>query len=208
MQLPEHSWAFSNAMDEALRYRVSKLNTTSTVAFDSQAFMQRLLKDPRTHDLTHDDMCSAFSHAVEKRTSLVHAVEDVGTNNVRSLAGARAAKQQGFDLNKITVDDIVDSHAVVGSPKRPTGSKMIEVGMGANFKKLSTEQKLYGGMSLLIAGMSALGAFNSLTHSVTQDANGNNHIQWSNVGIGLFSAAIAAGSAYAAHAQLRSAPAI
>lgn len=201
MQLPSHSWAFSEALSEALSYRLSKIAVPHG-GLDVKAFFQRLLGDKRTHDLTHDDMCSAFSEVVRQKTKLVHEVADAGSNNVRSLAAARDVKQ-GVDLNKITVDEILDAHAKVGSPKRPTGSKMIDVGEAVNLSKLSTEAKIYGGMSLLMAGLSAIGAVNGFSRAVTKDENGQNKIQWSNVGIGMVSAALAAGSAYIAHQQLR-----
>lgn len=79
----------------------------------------------------------------------------------------------------------------------------------ASWKALSTENKVYTGMALLMAGMSALGAVNGLTHATRKDEQGNSSIQWSNVGLGLVSAAIAAGCAYAAHSHLSAkAPAV
>lgn len=203
MQLPSHSWAFSEALSEALSYRLSKIAVPHG-GLDVKTFFQRLLGDKRTHDLTHDDMCSAFSEVVREKTKISHADARGGDgSNVSSLAAAREIKHGGVDLNKITVDEILDAHAKVGSPKRPTGSKMIDVGEAVNISKLSTEAKIYGGMSLLMAGLSAIGAVNGFSRAVSKDENGQNKIQWSNVGIGMVSAALAAGSAYIAHQQLR-----
>ncbi len=182
--------------------RVSSLTVGMKKGFNFDAFENRMAADIRTHDLTFEDMYKAFSHVVDEKTKLVHEITNLGTDNVRSLNAAREVKQ-GADLNKITVDEILDAHTKVGSPKRPTGSKMIDVGAGVNLSKLSTEAKVYGGMSLLMAGLSAVGAFNNFNHAVGKDQNGHTHIQWSNVGLGLVSAALAAGTAYVAHQQLR-----
>lgn len=203
MKLPAHSWAFSGALDEALRHRLSKVAVAQDAHFDVQGFFNRFIADKRTHDLTHDDMCTAFSHVVGEKTKLSHSVVDAGTDNVRSLAAARDVKQGKIDLNKITVDEILDAHAKFGTPKRPTGSKLVEVGPMANLSKLSTEQKVYGGLSLIMAGLSAVGAINNFSHAIGKDESGKSTIQWSNVGMGVVGAALAAGTAYLAHQQLR-----
>ncbi len=70
-------------------------------------------------------------------------------------------------------------------------------------KHASTEQKVYGGMSLLMAALCTMGAVKSFGNATTSDADGKSQVQWSNVGLGLLNAAFAAGSAYALHQQFK-----
>lgn len=67
------------------------------------------------------------------------------------------------------------------------------------FDKMTGEEKLYAGMSLLVATMSFAGAFSYLGQALQKDEQGKTQIQWSNVGMGMVNAAFAAGSLYYAH---------
>lgn len=89
------------------------------------------------------------------------------------------------------------------SPSSPsttlTGTKTL---FGIKFSELSTEQKVSGGLSLALAGMLGIASMGSLANMVERDEHGNAHMQWSQVGMALCNAAIAAGCGYLGYRTL------
>lgn len=202
---------------DAVCQRLEKLPYRLPVKFDPDSFLQRLAGDPRIQHLSSQDICTAFDHVMTERAQLGHALPESGAENVVSLGRAREVKHT--DFNKITADEIISAHKQHGKPR--VVQQMLEQGPAKPVQnprsnivhpelrksgfasRLSTEAKIYGGISLLMAGLSAVGAFNNFSHAVGKDETGHTQIHWSNVGLGLVSAALAAGTAYVAHQQLR-----
>jgi hypothetical protein len=61
---------------------------------------------------------------------------------------------------------------------------------------LTPEQKIHSGMNFLISGLCAASAFRQLSNSLTKDERGERHIQPTQLGLGIVSALLAAGTAY------------
>jgi hypothetical protein len=64
------------------------------------------------------------------------------------------------------------------------------------FSHLTTDQKFWGGAALVVAAMNAVSAASYLSQGKEIDAQGNSHLNLSNIGWGLANAALATGLFY------------
>ncbi len=114
--------------------------------------------------------------------------------NIKDWASKLEKKILTNDANVIIPDS-----AIHPSDKKVSYAERIS----SRLQAYTTEQKMHAGMNFLVAGLCAMGAFSQLSKGVAKDEVGERHIQPTQIGMGMVSALLAAGSAYLGVQALR-----
>jgi hypothetical protein len=190
--------------DEELSGLYQKIAAHPTLTSASAEHLEYAVSDAlNLHEATYHTLPEAERAAY--RASFVRdgvTVVDKAYQNVRTKAEAAEAglpvkKADAFARPKVEnyTDPMLEERLHVNQLSGRAGKAA--GGRSNHWKQLTTEHTIYGGMSLMIAAVCAMGAASSFKHSVNTDAQGNRKVEWSQVGMGIISAALAAGSVYA-----------
>lgn len=88
--------------------------------------------------------------------------------------------------------DAISDNAIDAADKRVSAMKRFT----QDVKNAPHENKVNGGIWLAGAALSLLGTYSAAKNSLTKDEKGERHFQWSQVGVALIQASLAAGCAY------------
>lgn len=95
--------------------------------------------------------------------------------------------------------DAVPDYAVDAADKRVNPVKRF----AQEARNATPENKVNGGIWLAGAALSLLGTYHAAKNSLTKDEQGERHVQWSQVGVALIQASLAAGCAFMGVQSLR-----
>jgi hypothetical protein len=87
--------------------------------------------------------------------------------------------------------DVIPDHAIDAADKRVSAAKRFT----QDVRNATPENKVNGGIWLVGAALSLLGTYSAAKNSLTKDEQGERHFQWSQVGVALIQAGLAAGCA-------------
>ena len=178
------------------------------VADDAARAWETIMRDPRSKQHAPDVLA-------QEMKKLFNAGKPVKLDAIEALLSGAATHLEGVQdsLKKLGIgsfstsaksgDTLVPLHQRIVEKPMPSRSQAHTKRSSWMLEHLSAEQRIYGGMSLLLTGLSAVGAINNFRQAVGKDETGANQILWSHVGMGIISAVLAAGTAYVAHQQLR-----
>ncbi len=156
---------------------------------------EQICRDPRSKRCNPLLLAESLHDAVMNGSALgnVH-IEKILADNVAAIVATPKACTASIGKVEPVVPQAPHAKKNPGfTPKKD---------LGPYSERLATSQKIYGGMSLVLAALSALGAVRAFGNSVATDETGQRKMDFSQVGMGLLSAALAAGCAYSAHQQL------
>lgn len=170
---------------------------------------EKLMRDPRSKqhapDVLAQEMRKLFNSGKPVKPDAIEALLSGATTHLEGVQDLLKKSGIGSFSTSATKsgDTLVPPHQRIVEKPTPIRSQAHTKRSNWMFEHLSAEQKICGGMSLLLTGLSAVGAINNFRQAVGKDDTGASQIQWSHVGMGIISAALAAGTAYVAHQQLR-----
>lgn len=115
-------------------------------------------------------------------------------------AGAHTAEAVLKDLQGVKKQVASVMGALIKEPAATTleiqETRHVEREMTRQAESVATQNKVAASMSLLIAGLSALGAFSHFRHSVVEGEDGKRHIQPNQLGMGIVMSLLTAGSLF------------
>lgn len=117
------------------------------------------------------------------------------------IAGSRTVDEQKGKIAPLRPEAITIKNPLAGSAPKPKPK-------AGWLESVATEHKVNAGIWFAAAALSALGVYSAAKNSVTQDETGKSQVQWSQAGVALLQACLAAGCAYMGAQALRAGSAV